>query len=237
MEPKIVAAISWSGGKDSTLSLYRALKSEKYKIKYLITTISAESKRISLHGVPLSLLEAQSKVLNIPLFLIEIPENSDMKKYNEIMSMRMLELIGEGVSTIIAGDIFLEHLKKYREEQCKAQGIKIDFPIWGEKTEAIFKEFYELGFKAITVAVNNDILDDTYIAKELNEDFLSSLPNNCDPCGEHGEYHSFVYDGPIFSEAVEFKLNKIIEKVYPAPDHDDGIHKMKETKIYFADIL
>lgn len=232
---KISAVMSWSGGKDSAMALYQAIRSNNYEIKYLMTSVSADDKRISMHDVPFELLKKQSEEIGIPLFLIELPPGStSMEEYDRIMAGKMMFLKEEGVETILFGDIFLEHLRDYRKKQLEKSGLKAEFPIWGKSTNELANFFLEEGFEALTACVHADYLSKEFAGRKLDQSFFDELPGNVDPCGENGEYHSFVFNGPIFRKKVPFEVSEILEFVYPPPPEDDGIHKMKETRVYFT---
>lgn len=198
------AIFNWSGGKDSSLALYKSLQSNEYEISYLLTTVSSGPKRIIQHGVREELLDLQADSIGIPLYKLFLPENPDMDTYNSLIKETLIKFKEKNIHTGIFGDIFLEDLRKYREEKLAEVNVKADFPIWKISSSDLIKEFINLGFKAVVVCVNENNLDKSFAGREIDTDFVNDLPADVDPCGENGEYHSFVYDGPIFKKPVVF---------------------------------
>ncbi|WP_153800998.1 ATP-binding protein [Foetidibacter luteolus] len=230
--------INWSGGKDSALCLYKALQSKQYNIRCLLTSVNAAHNRISMHGVRRQLLEAQSAALNIPLQTIELPEQPGMAQYEEAMQQKVAELNLAGCTHALFGDIFLEDLKLYRESKLKAAGIECVFPLWKTDTTALLKEFLSLGFKTIIVCVNEQYLDKSFCGRIIDESFLDDLPVNVDPCGENGEFHTYCFDGPIYSNAIPFTKGETVYRKYAAPKNDDDAGGAeKEYGFYFCDLL
>ncbi|MGU3375484.1 Dph6-related ATP pyrophosphatase [Chryseobacterium sp. M5A1_1a] len=215
MKPK--ALFNWSSGKDSALALYKTLKEEQYEISTLLTSINKEFQRISMHGVHVSLLEKQAESLGLPLIKIELPKEPSMEEYQQIMSKTMSQIQAHGVTHSIFGDIFLEDLRKYREEQLKAIGMQAVFPLWKKDTLNLIHEFLDLGFKTIVTCVNGTYLDKSFAGRIIDQQFIDELPDNVDPCGENGEFHTFTFDGPIFKNPIEFEIGETVKKTYPKP--------------------
>ena len=194
--------LSWSGGKDSTMAAYHLLASQKYEIAALMTTVTEEFDRISMHGVRRELLERQAESLELPLRKIMIPKDCP----NEVYEERMRETLGafkaQGITKVAFGDLFLEDLKQYRDERLAQVGMTGLYPIWRRDTEELVRTFIGLGFKAILACVDTKAIDAAFAGREIDHDLLRDLPERADPCGEHGEYHSFVYAGPIFKKAI-----------------------------------
>ena len=240
---KVKSAIfNWSGGKDSALTLYHTLQAGTYAIKYLLTTVNEKFQRISMHGVRLTLLKAQAQSIGLPLYTIMIPEMVSMQEYDQLMHQNLIQLHKEGITHSFFGDIFLEDLKKYREERLAQVNLKGVFPIWKRPTPDLVKEFLRLGFKAITVCVNEKYLDKSFVGRVIDEKFFQNLPNNADPCGENGEYHSFVYDGPIFKQPIKFKLGEVVHKALqpnPTCNPPEGSEPRPpyDTGFWFCDLL
>jgi uncharacterized protein (TIGR00290 family) len=228
------AFMNWSGGKDSALCLYKALQSNQYNIECLLTNVNASHNRISMHGVRRSLLEAQAASIGIPLQTIELPEQPTMEEYEKMMMKKLHQLKSSGNNTAIFGDIFLEDLKQYREQKLKQLNIDCIFPLWKMDTTELIKEFIASGFKAIVVCVNEKDLDKSFCGRIIDESFINDLPSNVDVCGENGEFHSFVFDGPIFKQPVRFSTGEIVYKLYDAPKQDDLPDKYG---FYFCDLL
>jgi len=240
------AVFNWSGGKDSSLSLYRLLKTKEYDIKYLLTSVNSQFQRISMHGVRIALLEEQAKSIGIPLYQLMIPEMPSMEIYDQMMAETLRKFKDEGIDYSIYGDIFLEDLKKYREEQLAKVDMKGVFPIWKESTSQLIRDFIDSGFKAVLVCVNEKYLDKSFAGRLIDKNFLKALPKNVDPCGENGEYHSFVYNGPIFKRPIKFIKGKVVYRNYKplknAPaSHKDGLScpslQDVDTGFWYCDLI
>ncbi len=236
---------NWSGGKDSALALHRLREIGRPQISCLLTTVNEKFNRISMHGVRRELLGQQAAAIGIPLVEVLLPEMPDMDTYERIMGDKLFELKVNGFGTSVFGDIFLEDLKKYREEKLSKLGLKCLFPLWNARTDKLVEEFIELGFKAITVCVNDKYLGREFVGRIIDKSFLSDLPRGVDPCGENGEFHSFVYDGPIFSMPVKIDKGEIIYRKYgrkePLGDkhkvEKDGIEDPFENGFWYCDLL
>jgi uncharacterized protein (TIGR00290 family) len=212
----------WSGGKDSALALYRLLKDDRYEVVSLLTTITEGYDRISIHGIRRELLEAQADSIGLPLHKVYISQKSSNEEYEKKMKETMLGFKDQGVSSAAFGDIFLEDLKKYREDNLAKAGMNAIFPIWGGKTSELITEFISLGFKAALSCVDGQVLDGKFSGRLINRELIADLPGNVDPCGENGEYHSFVYAGPIFRKEIPFSFG---EKV------------LREKRFYYCDFI
>ena len=205
---------NWSGGKDSALALHYVLKDPEVNVSQLLTSISQKHQRISMHGVRRSLLEAQIESLSIPSTIMELPPETDMDKYDEIMRSTLMPLVKEGHTHSVFGDIFLEDLRKYREQRLSEVGLKGLFPLWKRDTKSLVLEFLDSGFRTIVVSVDGSKLDKSFAGRELDRSFLNDLPANVDPCGENGEFHTFVFDGPIFKRRINFEKGDLVSKDY-----------------------
>lgn len=205
--------LSWSGGKDASFTLYKLLQSEKYEVKGLLTTIYGPNKRVSMHGVPEKLIEQQAKQIGLPLTKIYIQEKTH-DEYEEKMRVILLDFKKEGINHMAFGDIFLEDLKVYRDNRLAEVDMKGIFPLWQEDTKNLAQQFIQKGFKTHVCSINKDLLNESHIGVNYDSTFLETLPENVDPCGENGEFHTFCYDGPIFKEKVMFKQNGIVNKEY-----------------------
>jgi len=219
------AIFAWSGGKDSSLALYKILQEGKYEVVALLTTVNRELKRISMHGVRESLLEEQAKSIGIPLLKVWIDEAS-YEHYEKQMETILLQTKSEGVTTVIFGDIFLEDLREYRENNLKKVNIKAYFPLWKKNTQLLIQEFIDLKFKTITCCINDGFFDESFVGEVIDELFVNRLPKNVDPCGENGEFHKFCFDGPIFNYPINFQKG---EKVYKPLD-EQYVEEAKPTK-------
>lgn len=201
--------LSWSGGKDSTMAAYHLLASQKYEIAALWTTVTEEFDRISMHGVRRQLLEEQAASLGIALHVMLIPRDCS----NEIYEARMRDTLGEfkalGITKIAFGDLFLEDVKHYRDERLAQSGMSGLYPLWRRDTAELVRTFIGLGFKAILSCVDTQAIDASFAGRQIDHDLLRDLPEDADPCGEYGEYHSFVYAGPIFKQAIACKAGAV----------------------------
>ncbi len=238
----IKSIFNWSGGKDSSLALYKILEQKEYQIETLLTTVSEEHNRISMHGVRYDLLVEQAKAIQLPLSAIRLPNLPSMSSYDDIMEREMNHYKSKGITTSIFGDIFLEDLKTYRENQLARVGLKAHFPLWKRDTKELLNEFIDLGFKTILVCINAELLPKEFAGRIIDKDFINDLPDNVDPCGENGEFHTFVFDGPIFKKPVEFELGEVVFKEYKKPiDPDDNCFKKEEepklSGFYFRDLI
>ncbi len=194
----------WSGGKDSALALYEIQRSRQYGIVSLLTTITDGHDRVSMHGVPRTLVEQQAHSLGLPLQEVFISRTSSNEEYESKMREVLTRFKQEGVASIVFGDIFLEEVRQYRENNLAKLGMKGIFPIWGRETTELTRSFIALGFQAITTCIDTRVLDKSFAGRVLDERFFAELPASVDPGGEHGEFHSFVFDGPIFKERIAY---------------------------------
>lgn len=206
--------MNWSSGKDACFALWKALQSGQYDIKYLFTTLSAQYRRVSMHGLSEALLDAQAAAIGIPLRKAWLPEQASMEDYNAIMQAEMQFMREQGITTSIFGDIFLEDLRAYREEQLATVGMKGVFPIWQPDSRALVEAMVHAGFKAVVVCANADLLSADFTGRVIDEQFLTDLPAGVDPCGENGEFHSFVFDGPLFKTPVPVTIGDVVERAY-----------------------
>lgn len=230
---------NWSTGKDSSLALYYAKQDPSLHIERLLTSVNSHYNRVSMHGLRRELLEAQAASIGLPLTTIELPKAPNMEEYGTIMRRIVDDLKEDQFTDCVFGDIFLEDLRKYREDQLSPLAIAAHFPLWKRDTRELIHDFIALGFKAIVLCVKSDLLDESFIGRELNMDFVNDLPENVDPCGENGEFHTFCYDGPIFSEPVRFDVGEITFREYDHPKSDDDTHPTVPEKMgfWFCDLL
>lgn len=191
------------------MALYHCLKNPDLQIQYLVTTINDASGRISMHGVRSELLIRQANSIGISLYQIRLPDTPGMTAYNEEMAKHMRKFKEEGITHAIYGDILLEDLKKYREDRLAEAGLQGIFPLWQRDTKELIAEFLDLGFETIIVCTQDRI--NSFVGKVIDWDLLSSLPEGVDICGENGEYHTFVFKGPVFEKPIGFEIG---EKVY-----------------------
>jgi len=213
---------AWSGGKDSAMALYEAQNSEKYDVVALLTIVTQDYDRISMHGVRQALLKEQAALLGIPLETVLISKHSSNEEYEAKMKEVLIRYKKEDIVSVVFGDIFLEDLKKYREDNLAKVGLKGVFPIWKRDTRELAAAFIDLGFKAIITCVDSKSLDKSFAGRVFDKQFLSDLPNGIDPCGENGEFHSFVYDGPIFSRGIIFEKGQVV---------------LRDNRFYYCDLV
>ncbi len=236
------AIFNWSGGKDSSLALYHILKNKEYDVQALMTTVNSKFDRISMHGVRKELLYAQGEAIGLPIKEIRLPEKPTMSEYDETMQNVLTELKADGVTHSIFGDIFLEDLKKYREERLAEVGLKAHFPLWKRDTTELVHEFIDLGFKTVVVCVKSELLSGEFAGRVIDKDFLKDLPKNVDPCGENGEFHTYVFDGPIFKNPIKYELGEKVFRAYEAPkDKNDTCFAKEPDKkpmgFHFCDLI
>jgi uncharacterized protein (TIGR00290 family) len=215
------AFLNWSTGKDAAYSLFMMQQQSGLKIEKLLTTVNSLKDRVSMHGLRNDLLLEQVKRLGLPLQTIALPDDASMTAYNDKMKKAFLDLKAEGFTHSIYGDIFLEDLKKYREQQLKEVDLIPVFPLWKMNTSDLMRKFIAEGFKAITVSVNLQVLDRSFCGRIIDEDFIAELPVGVDPAGENGEYHSFVFDGPNFMEPIAFQKGEFIHKSFASTGNKD----------------
>ncbi len=194
---KIPAIFSWSGGKDSSYALYKVMQEGVYEVRYLLSTINGNFRRLSMHGVREELIEAQSASIGIPLKKVYVYE-SDNASYERQMAALLEQVKLEGIEHVIFGDIFLEDLRAYREEKMKQVGMHCKFPLWKLDTALLIKDFVDKGFRTMTCCINDGYLDESWCGRLVDEEFIRSLPSTVDSCGEHGEFHTYCFEGPIF---------------------------------------
>ena len=209
MKEKVVLA--WSGGKDSAMALHTLLNSGRYEVVSLLTTICQQYGRISHHGVRLELLKQQAEALGINLHALYLPQaNCSMEDYEAAMAKVMLEYKEKSILTVAFGDIFLQDLREYRQRNLAKVGMKAIFPIWHRDTTEIVRTFVEFGFRAYLTCVDGEKLGGAFAGRLIDAELIRDLPDGVDPCGENGEYHSFVYDGPIFRKPVDLSVGQVV---------------------------
>ena len=222
--------VNWSSGKDSALALYKVLQEKEYNVDLLITNVNEEFERVSMHGLHERLLDKQAESIGLRLQKNYFPADVTMELYDTLMQEKMEVLLEQNYTHAIFGDIFLEDLKKYRETKLAEVGVTGVFPLWKKDTKKVLKEFLLLGFKAITVCVNARLLGEEFVGRVIDQQFIEDLPENVDVCGENGEFHTFVFDGPNFAFPIDFQIGEKVLKSYTLHnDEDDNCHKSKDT--------
>jgi uncharacterized protein (TIGR00290 family) len=202
----------WSGGKDSAMALHALMQRHDVRVTALLTTVTETYDRISMHGVRRELLVQQAQSIGLPLHEVRIPPQCVNPVYEARMEEALRVHYDAGVRTVAFGDIFLEDLRAYREKNLARVGMTALFPIWKRDTRELIRDFRSAGFRAITASVDPKVLNRTFAGRELDEQFFRDLPSNVDPCGENGEFHTFVFDGPIFRNSIPVRAGEILER-------------------------
>ena len=195
--------VSWSGGKDSCLALYQILKAGELQVAALLTTITRDYDRISMHGVRRVLLQQQAASLGIPLHEVYIGKAATNEEYESRMKEALIEYREQGVRSVVFGDLFLEDIKVYRDRFLSRLEMRGLYPVWKRDTTRFIREFMDRGFKARVTCVNAERLDSSFAGRVIDDEFLNQLPPEVDPCGENGEFHTFVFAGPCFREEIK----------------------------------
>lgn len=211
----------WSGGKDSALALNELLQKGD-KVDCLLTTVTKEYDRISIHGVRRELLKLQAESIGIPLQEVFLSKDSSDEEYESKMHEALISLKNNGSTTIAYGDIFLEWLKKKREDLANSVGMECVFPLWGKDTGQLANSFIGNGFRAVFACIDSKFLGKEWAGREFDSMALKDLPASVDPCGENGEFHTFVYEGPIFTKEVSIKKGEVV---------------FRENRFYYCDLL
>ena len=202
----------WSGGKDSAMALHALLQQKHFRVVALLTTVAEGYDRIAMHGVRRELLHRQAESIGLPLHEVRIPPQCVNSIYEARMEEALRLFYSQRVRTVAFGDIFLEDLRAYREKNLARIGMTALFPIWKRDTRELIRCFHEQHFRAIAACIDSKILDPSFAGRELDESFFADLPTNVDPCGENGEFHTFVFDGPIFTRPVDFTLGEVVQR-------------------------
>lgn len=203
---------SWSGGKDSAMALHVLLRDPQFEVVTLLTTVTEGYERISMHGVRQELLLRQAQSIGLPVEEVRIPPQCPNSTYETRMSEVVLRFRERGILHFAFGDIFLEDLRAYREEKLSRANMRALFPIWKVDTRELAARFLKDGFRAITACVDPRKLDKSFAGRELDAAFFRDLPPNVDPCGENGEFHTFVHDGPIFRSPIAVRTGQVVER-------------------------
>ncbi|MDO6657565.1 diphthine--ammonia ligase [Anaerobacillus sp. 1_MG-2023] len=203
---------SWSSGKDSAIALFDCLKQSHLQVKGLWTTVNETNGAIPFHGVHAALLEKQIAAIGLPLTITNLPDNCTNKQYEKLVSAQYKVFKEAEIEGIVFADLFLDDIRRYREtllQECKLKGI---YPLWQHSTLHTAKRFVSTGFKAVITTVDQSKISPDWIGKPFDDNFLQSLPDHVDPCGENGEFHTFVSDGPIFEKEVIVEIQEIVEQ-------------------------
>jgi len=221
MPEKIV--FNWSGGKDSALALYELLQRKNdYEIAALLTVLSEDYDRISMHGVRRQLLERQAAALSIKLEKMYLPTSASNHVYEELLRDKLCRYKQQGVNVVAFGDIFLEELRNYRREKLAQVSMQAIFPLWKRDTKELAHTFIQEGFKTIVTCVDTEVMDRSFVSRIFDEKFLCDLPAAVDPCGENGEFHTFTYEGPMFAAPIAFERGDTI---------------LRDNRFYYCDLI
>jgi uncharacterized protein (TIGR00290 family) len=201
--------LSWSGGKDSALALHALRQTPGVEVAGLLTTVTEDYDRISMHGVRRTLLERQAAEAGLPLHIVRIPHECTNEIYEERMTAVLSGIRDAGIRRVAFGDLFLEDLRAYRESRLASFGMEAIFPVWGRDTAELARDFLRLGFGAVLVCVDTESLAAAFAGRSFDESLLRDLPPGVDPCGENGEFHTFVHAGPVFRAPVPFRLGEV----------------------------
>lgn len=214
--------LSWSSGKDAALALLELQRSPKYEVVALLTTVTREYDRVSMHGVRRALVERQAHSVGLPLEIVFISKDISDEEYAARMQQALEKQLAAGVTCAAFGDIFLDDVRKYREDNLARIGIKALFPLWKSDTTQLARRFMELGFQAVVTCVDSEHLDGAFVGRLYDEQFLADLPPHVDPCGENGEFHTFVYGGPVFRHSIS---------------HTSGEIVLRDDRFYYCDLI
>jgi len=235
----------WSGGKDSALALFKLMQEGRYEAVSLLTTCNEHFQRVSMHGVRLELLDRQAQAVGLPLQKMFVSQRSSNEEYLQNLTRHLLAYKAQGVSSFVFGDIFLEDLKRWREENLAKLGLRGIFPIWKRDSRDLIREFIALGFGSVICCVNDAYLDQTSLGRNIDAQFVSNLPDDVDPCGENGEFHSFAFAGPIFKKSLPIKVGETVyrplEETHPGNTVSSAVCPppgARRTKgFWFCDLL
>ncbi|EAR09176.1 ATPase [Reinekea blandensis] len=211
MTPK-KTMLSWSTGKDSAWATWQLQQRDDIELVGALCTINQTHQRTAMHAVRVELLKAQANALDLPLTIIELPYPCSNEQYQQIMAKATSEMRALGVEQMSFGDLFLEDIRQYRIDNMKDSGIEPIFPLWKKPTAALAREMIAGGLKSVVTCVDPKQLDASFAGREFNESFLADLPEGVDPCGENGEFHSFVYDGPMFRHRIPIEVGEVVER-------------------------
>jgi len=204
--------LSWSSGKDSAWTLHRLLNSAEYEVVGLLTTLNAAFDRVAMHSTRRALLEAQARAAGLPLYAVPLPWPCSNEAYESAMRSACRAAVDQGIEAVAFGDLFLEDVRRYREEKLEGTGLQPVFPLWGLDTRLLAEEMIAGGLRARIVCIDPKKLPADFAGRDFDRQFLRDLPTGVDPCGENGEFHSVVYAGPMLREAIPVESGDVVER-------------------------
>jgi uncharacterized protein (TIGR00290 family) len=221
LKPKVL--MSWSSGKDSAWALHRLRQQDEVEIVGLLTTVNGHFQRVAMHGTRRALLEAQARATGLPLWEVPLPWPCKNEEYELAMGRACAQALEQGITAIAFGDLFLEDVRKYREDRLRGTGLEPLFPVWGIDTRSLIDEMLAAGLRARIVCVDPAKLPGQFAGQDITAELVAQLPLGVDPCGENGEFHTFVHAGPMFSRAIPIQSGEVVTRdgfvyadVYPA---------------------
>jgi uncharacterized protein (TIGR00290 family) len=210
--PRARAWMSWSSGKDSIFALHTARRDGTVEIAGLLTTMNHDADRVAMHAVRRELVEAQADRLGLPLHPVEIPSPCRNEVYEARMAAALTAAVADGVNRFIFGDLFLDDVRAYRERMLAGTGVAPWFPLWGRSTSELAREMIDAGVRAVLTCVDPAQLPSVFVGRSFDEELIADLPDGVDPCGERGEFHTFVWDGPGFRAPIGIKVAEVVER-------------------------
>ncbi|MCB9895307.1 MAG: adenine nucleotide alpha hydrolase [Planctomycetes bacterium] len=204
--------LSWSSGKDSAWTLHALRQLPDIELVGLLTTLNKTHDRVAMHAVRRELLRAQADAAGLPLREVDLPWPCTNEDYEQLMKAACEQAVADGVTHMAFGDLFLEDVRDYRVEKLKGTGLEPIFPLWGRRTPELAREMIAGGLRAYLTCVDPKQLDARFVGREFNADLLADLPASIDPCGERGEFHSFVFEGPMFRAPIDVRLGEVVTR-------------------------
>jgi len=204
--------LSWSSGKDSAWALHLLRQSPEVRVEALVTTFNAAAGRVAMHAVRRCLVEEQASSAGLHLWQVDLPWPCSNVQYQDIMRAVCVRAVEEGITAIAFGDLFLEDIRAYREKQLEGSGLDPLFPVWQVPTRQLAADMLAAGVRAKITCVDPTKLDRSFAGREFDLDLIESLPPTADPCGENGEFHTFVYDAPVFARPIPVETGEIVER-------------------------
>jgi uncharacterized protein (TIGR00290 family) len=238
MDSKKKVTISWSGGKDSAFALYKILLSGDFDVTGLHTVINEETRRVGMHGVREELMDEQAEALGLPLTKLYLEGSENHAAYEKLMQSYYHRCTADNVDAIVFGDIFLEDLRTFRIGLLKPSGLEAIFPLWQMDTAILIDDFINSGFKTIVCAADASLITEKQVGVVIDQKFLAGLKPSVDPCGENGEFHTFVFNGPVFKKPVDFMKGEVVKKTYQYQRlNAQGEKEELESAFWFQDLL